>query len=370
MRRVLVLVALTGCQIVINHNQFEPASDATIEPDVAPDTGPSRGAVRTIAITPMIIGGASVGFTTELEPFLVSQDGRWIESISSTAPSAFALSLADVFASEPRCFCEAIGGDEIDCSLDAAPTRTVVRFGLWNRSNTPQQVQVLCIGEAKSGEAGELQWTGDGQALLAGARFDTQFQVSPANDQDGAPVSPWIGGNETIHDGFSPAIFRTPFLDVPTCDFSAIGRGGLTSRGFAVSTRRYLAPFISIRGIVETLGIEAICLGGVGPGSGVVSPSPAGAKLVTATLDIDGTVASQDGNWITTVSGEFLSFVPATFSGPPRCTCTLESPKYFEGDICSIHDSDPTSTQLRLRRYNIENGAPVPRRAHVACLRD
>jgi hypothetical protein len=366
--KLLVLVLLSGCQLIISHDDFGAASDAELPSDTQSDA-PLANAVTTPATVPMVIAGVQIGFTSSTQPTILAQDGNWVEQVVPEGDYVAKLVLADVFASAPRCFCEAFGGGNIDCSLTKATTTSAVSVGVWRQSQS--ELGVLCVGEAKTGSAGELQFAGQGLGLLASARFDSQAH---ALAQDGS----WIGGTTTLSNGNPGATFITPFVELPACDYNAVAQDLITSKGHFLPTKEVTSPFLSPGdGSVSASSIMAICLGGIGgSGSAVVSPSNTGARFATATIGADGQIESSDGDWLTSTSplppppdDERLTIKTGTFSGPPRCTCTLESPNFFEGDLCGIH-AEPTTNQLMIRRYNIENGAARARRAHVACLRD
>jgi len=111
--------------------------------------------------------------------------------------------------------------------------------------------------------------------------------------------------------------------------------------------------------------------GKIAASGGTVMVSAAQVKNVTARITNSGTcvIASQDGNWLSSVSRPtvgkcVLNISNGIFSAAPRCTCSLESGAIF--GVCQLHTA-PTTNDVQVIIGNIANGAWTDGNFHISC---
>lgn len=125
---------------------------------------------------------------------------------------------------------------------------------------------------------------------------------------------------------------------------------------------------ITIVGIICLLANQAIA-------APVVSPSTASASMVaSASVDFNGNVTSQDGDWVSSVSvsngGRYdMTIKPKTFVGPPRCTA---NPSGFPVPGTSITiNTSPNEVVLIISASNGQGGFNLtPSSYYIICEGD
>lgn len=364
MRRavVLLMLGLTSCQIIINHNTFEPASDAATPPnDTAPDTEqpPPANAVRSTSGQGVQVVFAQIDGNGD-----VLDDGGWLLSsvpTNDTANKVFHHAMTfRPFTTAPNCACTSGGGNNHGCFFSNVGTSsaTVSVFDLTS-GITSRPVSVMCVGPTADTRPDLATNPSSGSIVLAQSRIDraTGGQMFEAGN--------WITSGTSLGGGVVELGFASVFAEDPVCNCTqTIDAAGTSSSNCkieipATASGMTLASSADPGGGGNPFEFEIACIGRSTTDDGpfVVSPDASGALIATATINgSTNMVVRQDGSWIQSVTGgdsNSVTYDVAVFGGPPSCLCAS-----LEDRVACRIGSTPNETNVQLEMNQQATNAP------------
>lgn len=361
MRSVVLVVAvwLTGCQLIINHNDFAPMADASSDtPDSSLDGPPlPPSTVRSPAPNGVVVAAATVAAdATTADLWLIAthlNEGATFRRYQLDFPQVF--SATDV----PRCVCSTHGGGFLACQISAqTPTSAIVE--VWTPADpaTAQGFGVVCVGDPVSAVPEIAISPVDTSYTLASLRMTTDGDVV-AEDGD------WIGVPDESQAGMGLwSLPLTNGISSPRCTCS------WTGTAFDVCKLNSLPAPTGIDLATTHLPVEAsaadvVCADTTAATDRrVVSPRAGGVTIASASIR-QGQLR-QDGVWITNVVGTVtrtLTFAPDLFSAPPRCTCASLTDAF----LSCIVTTAPSETSVTIDSHQF-NGVSTASDVAVICV--
>lgn len=342
----VMLVGLTGCQLIINHNEFSPQSDASADspPDSPPDTlPPGSDQVRS----PSSAGAVIVSARIQRSGGVVA-DGNWVTAgtpIPNGDAVEYPLSYPGVFADIPSCICTSLDDNFHGCRMQDM-SKDSGRVDVWSNIDPNRDVNILCVGPPVVPAPGLVVGPTSTTRLLASIRIEVS-EDSPAllRFEDGD----WIGSVEE-----SKAAMGLWEL-VPNAVFDAPPRCACTWTGSRFDTCKLEHPPNNADGVpvstphvvagpptITAIGADVLCLAPAKTDRGtrsVISSRPTGVTLATATVRANNTVLRQDGAWLD----------EASLAGDPTHSLAWKSGVFREGSVPKCLCSAATGSSASCR---------------------
>ncbi len=347
---MVLIVGLAGCQIIINHNNFDPLEDAG-GLDVAPDSlPPGSDQVRSPSPTGAVIVSALIKRSGG-----VVADGNWV---TAGAPNPvgdaveYPLSWPGVFADIPSCVCTSLDDNFHGCRVQDM-SKDSGRVDVWSNIDPDRDVNLLCVGPPSIAALNRVVGPTSTTLLLDSIRIDvSENSPSMLRFEDGD----WIASvDESLSTMGVWELVPQPVFDAPprcVCtwtgsrfDTCKLERPAMTAHGVPVSTPHVVSPPPTITAV----GADVLCLAPATTDRGtrdVISSRPNGMTLATATIRANNTVLRQDGSWVDETK----------LGGDPTHSFVWKSNVFRQGSVPKCLCSAATGSSASCRVSSAPNG--------------
>jgi len=355
---LLLSVAVCGCQIIINHNNFEPASDAGADSGIDSPPPNFTGTLATSNATmAVLLITAHVTWQAGNPTFVGDHAGFTTLNKNGKNDVTFGFD-ANLFSTNAECICKSrgSGSDRHDCVL-AYSRQTDAEWVVWSNNSSPDyDVDLVCVGGTTSGTANQL--VTNEPLLVAGARLAVGTAIST---QTGTWLDS-VGG--TGDAAFVNMVPEAPFASAPNCVTTSMPSGNHNGR-MVTTTQTKLTG--NAWGTAPDF-VSMMCLGSTSS-STTVTPEPAG--LMIASVRLPNQDNALDGGWVASTppqhvgSGVFRITPDASisphFTGEPYCQCTpvIGDPPTDTRHLSCQLTSIPSAGQIEVRLFDETTGTVV-----------
>lgn len=354
-----LLLLLSGCQLIINHNEFAPASDASGDApsDASSDAPPpvfESDVASTIGDRALVVISTTITWPTSATPVHAGAHAGFGTNLGFNAKNNVTFGFEPgIIADSAQCVCKSrgTGADDHECTI-AYQRMTDAQFIVWSTDSTPPDydVDIVCVAET-TGTAGTVVTVEP--LLLAGARIDPGVSIQ-------AQSGTWLGAIGGTGDAAFVDIAPGGFEEAPQCLSTSMPSGNHNGRIATVSPTRITGSHWG----EEPSAVSVFC-SGPSPAASTVTPAP----LVVGSVTLPNASSDFTGSWLTfpfaAVAGVF-ELVPDPSSTPhfaaePFCACSPivgENPPDTRHLACQFA-ATPTTSSIRVRMFDAANGQTV-----------